>query len=386
MNDASTVLLNYSSAQGGGRPTPEPRARRILRKLRKVLWMVRVRPQGFRHFCLDTVSAMLKSGRVWGKPVFITIEPTNACDLGCPVCETGAKILERPTGRMDAERYQRLLDAIKGHTNAIQLYFMGEPFLHSHIYDMIRYAKEQRIFVNIYSNGSVLDPEQTVASGLDEVNFNIGGMTQATHETYRINSNLERVIANIKALVEARRQHEARLSHANGRILRPQINVGLIVMKQNEHEVEEFLRVAPTWGVDRAHVVDPCVRNMAQALTMLPENKRYWFYDEAAFTRGILRPKYLPDNRCDWIYYSTVITWDGNVVPCCRDTTGKHVMGNVLKEEFAKIWNGPKYREFRRKIRTNQGAVDICRLCSSYQVPALYQMEPLPREPVSSAS
>ncbi len=344
---------------------------RAARKLKKALWMFRTRPQGFWDFCLDTVSAVFKTGRIWGNPAFITIEPTNACDLECPVCETGAKILGRPKGRMSLPHYQHLVDQITHHTNAIQLYFMGEPFLHHDIYAMIRYAKQQGIFVNIYSNGSVLDPEQTVASGLDEVNFNISGLTQETHQAYRINSNLERVISNIKALVAARERASVG-QPADGKRRTPKINVGLIVMRQNEHEVDEFLRIVPTWGVDRAHVVDPCVRNMTQALTMLPENKKYWFYDEEAFKRGVLKPKYVPDNRCNWIYYSTIITWNGDVVPCCRDATGKHVMGNVFQEEFNTIWNGPKYREFRRKISTQQGSVDICRLCASFPVPALY--------------
>lgn len=368
MSDPSVVTLSQAPSQP---PLPGGNGQSaLLRKLKKAIWMIRVRPQGFWHFCLDTLSASFKTGRVWGKPVFISIEPTNVCDLECPVCETGAKVLDRPKGRMSLEHYEHLIDRIKRHTNAIQLYFMGEPFLHNQVYDMIRYAKDQGIFVNTYSNGSVLDPERTVASGLDEVNFNISGLTQETHQFYRINSNLEQVIANIKALAAARERFYA--GRPAGTPRTPRISVGLIVMKQNEHEVDEFLRAAQTWGVDRAHVVDPCVRDMAQALTMLPENKQYWFYDEEAFKRGVLKPKYVPDNRCDWIYYSTMITWDGNVVPCCRDPKAKWVMGNVFKEDFGRIWNNAKYREFRRRIRTQQGQVDICRLCSSFPVPALY--------------
>jgi len=352
----------------------EPIRKPILHKLKKFAWMASQRPKGFWAFCRTIPSAWLRTERAAGRPAFLTIEPTSACDLGCPVCETGAKIIDRPVGQMSFENFQRVIAQVRHHTNSIQLYFMGESFWHPRIYDMIRHAKDQGIYVTIYSNGSVLDPERTVRSGLDEINFNIGGMTQATHQTYRINSSFDRVCANIRGLVEARKRLGG--SGTRGPLKTPQINVGFIVMKHNEHEVEEFVRTVSGWGVDRVHVVDPCVRNMAQAIQMLPEDKRYWFYDEAAFRKGILRPKVLPENRCDWIYFSSVITWNGNVVPCCRDPKAHHIMGNVFREDFGKIWNGPKYRAFRKQIRSDQGTVDICRLCSSYQVPALRASQP----------
>jgi radical SAM protein with 4Fe4S-binding SPASM domain len=288
------------------------------------------------------------------------------------VCETGAGVLERSGGQMSFEHFSRLIDRVHRRTNAIQLYFMGEPFLNKRTYDMVRYAKERGIYVNTYSHGGFFDAARIVESGLDEININIGGMTQATHETYRVNSDLGRTIANIRALVAERARWVAA---GSGRRARPLIAIGFIVMKHNEHEVDEFLAVAPTWGVDRVHVVDPCVRDMGQARSLLPTDLKYWFYDEHAFEKGVLKPKAPAANSCPWIYYSSVITWNGNVVPCCRDARGKHVMGNVFREDFDQIWNGPAYRDFREKIATNQKDIDICRLCSSFPIPALYQIE-----------
>lgn len=347
--------------------------RAFWRKGRKALWMCLIRPRGFTDYCLSTLSSLLRLQRIWGRPVFITIEPTTTCDLRCPVCETGAGILNRDRGQMSLEHFQRLVDQISSHTNAIQLYFMGEPFLNRRIYDMICYAKAQGIFVNTYSDGSFFDVRKVIESGLDEINFNIGGMAQETHQIYRVNSKLADVINNIRTLAVERAKW---VSDSRGRKRRPRISVGFIVMKHNEHEVEKFLETVPTWGVDRVHVVDPCVRDMDQAKTFLPTNLKHWCYDEQAFSRGILQPKVIPNNSCPWIYYSTVITWNGNVLPCCRDATGQHTMGNVFKGDLAQIWNGPKYREFRRTIKANQKALDICRLCSSFPVPALYEAEP----------
>src|SRR3546814_8031235 len=100
-------------------------------------------------------------------------------------------------------------------------------------------------------------------------------------------------------------------------------------MRHNEHEVPAFLKWAEELGVDIANVIDPCVRNMFEGYAYLPENRKYWYYDEAAFEQGVLKPKVLPDNECVWIWNSIQINWNGDAVPCCRDPNGLHVLGNV---------------------------------------------------------
>src|SRR5512145_1377052 len=55
------------------------------------------------------LSAVAKRHLVWGVPPVLTIEPTNICNLRCPLCVTGNGSMERPYGRMDFEIYKRLI-------------------------------------------------------------------------------------------------------------------------------------------------------------------------------------------------------------------------------------------------------------------------------------
>ncbi len=55
----------------------------------------------------------------------------------------------------------------------------------------------------------------------------------------------------------------------------------------------------------------------------------------------------LPD-RCARLWFNPVITWDGKVLPCCFDKDADHIMGDLNQESFRDIWNGTKYRLFRR--------------------------------------
>lgn len=329
-----------------------------MRAVREAVRSMALGKKGAKDHFLASLSFMAGGERVMGRPMNITLEPINTCNLRCPICETGAGKLGRSPQNMSMEAFQTIIDKIGAHTNTLMFYFMGEPFLNKHAYDMIRYGKEKAgiPFITTCTNGDFVDPVRIVESGLDEVSFQIGGMTQTTHETYRVNSNLERVMKNLRETIRVRNEKKGNLK----------IHCGFILMKHNEHEVETFKKRMAEYGVDQAVVVDPCVRTHEEGLRYLPENKAHWFYDPEAFKKGILKPRSLPPNECPWIYYSISIHVNGSVVPCCRDPLGKHVMGNLLTDTLDEVWNGEKFRNFRKRLHQDQGQIDICRLCSSY--------------------
>lgn len=339
----------------------------ILGHAKRAASLIAHRPKGWQSLLYNT--AMAKARRVGPlmMPVHLTIEPTNACNLRCPVCETGNGTMARKTGLVSFEKYRALIDQVAPHTAVLMFYFMGEPFLNKHAYEMIRYARDKGLWVETCSNGDYVDAAGIIYSDVNEISFQIGGMTQETHEKYRVRGNLERVQQNLMELLDLRR----RTPNSSVRV-----NVGFVVMRHNEHEVPEFLRWAKEIQVDTANVIDPCVRTVKEGERLLPSDRRYWFYDEEAFRRGVLKPKHLPDNECTWIWNSVVVAWDGSVVPCCRDPNGRHVMGNVFDTPLSDIWNGPEMRAFRQRIITNQGDVDICKLCSGYGVPQLMHPRP----------
>ena len=65
-------------------------------------------------------------------------------------------------------------------------------------------------------------------------------------------------------------------------------------------------------------------------------------------------------------YFSTVIKWNGDVIPCCTHRHGMQyvpgadarVFGNVFVKDFADIWNSPEYQRARRLVSdpTRSGA------------------------------
>lgn len=336
---------------------------KALRKIIKGVWLVFLRPKGFFDYCLNIFCAISKNEKALGLPVHLTIEPANLCNLKCPVCETGSGILGRKAGMMSLADFEAIIDKVWHHTNSILFYYMGEPFLNNDAYKMIKYAKNKNIYVTTCTNGHFINVKEMIASGLDEISFQIGGVTEETHGIYRIGSNLKKILDNIKELAEFKKKSGE---------CSPKIILGFIVMKHNEHEINAFKELAMNLEVDEARVVEPCVRTMEQARQFLPMDKKFWLYDHKEFDRDMLRPRRKTHNRCNWIYFSTVILYNGDIVPCCRDAHGKNTMGNLLTEDLKSIWNNEKYRVFRKKLKKDQAGLGICQLCSDFGIPTLY--------------
>ncbi len=324
--------------------------------------LVLKRPRGWKSVLFNT--AMLRARRTGPlmMPAHVSIEPTNACNARCPVCETGKNDMHRNTGFLDRHLYEEFIDDVAPTTSTLLFYYMGEPFMHEHAYDMIRYARNKGLYVETCSNGDFIDPKGVVYSDVNKISIQLGGLDEETHQRYRVRSSFTKAERNLRALVAERNKHpESNV----------QIEVGLIVMRHNEHQVEQFKAWAQDIGVDVANIIDPGVRNMLEALAYLPKDRKYWFYDEKEFERGVLKPKVVPHNDCTWIWNSTQLNWNGDVVPCCRDPNGKHVFGNAFDGGLAKVFNGERARAFRQRILAAQGEIDICRLCSGYGIPAL---------------
>lgn len=340
----------------------------LLRKMRSAARLAKGRPRGWPSLLWNT--AMAQSRRVGPlmAPVHVSIEPTNICNARCPVCETGKDDMPRKSGMLDKQAFETLIDRIWPTTTTLLYYYMGEPFLNRHSYDMIRYARDRGIYVETCTNGDFVDAKGIIYSDINKISFQLGGMDEATHQRYRVRSQLARAQKNLYELIEERRRHP------NSSV---QIDVGLIVMRHNEHQVDEFLRWAKEIGVDTANVIDPCARNMVEAYAYLPKDRKYWFYDEEAFQRGVLKPKHLPNNECQWIWNSIQINWNGDAVPCCRDPKGLHPLGNVFEDGLRNVFNGKIAREFRQAILERQGEVDICKLCSGYALPVLNKKKPI---------
>jgi len=297
-----------------------------------------------------------KTSTVWGKPYAISIEPTTACNLGCPECPSGLKQFTRETGKLQLELNERILNEVGKQLFYINYYFQGEPFLHPHFLDLVKAAHRREIYTATSTNAHFITIEKAaeiVASGLDRLIISIDGMTQVTYESYRVHGKLDKVIEGTKNIVEAKRKANSNTPH---------LIFQFLVVKQNEHEIDELYSLANELGVDEVRLKSVQVYDYKNGNELLPSNQKYSRYKKKNDGTYVIKAK--TGNHCWRMWSSTVFTWNGILVPCCFDKDAQHQLGNIQENSFESIWSNQSYREMRKKILTSRHQIDICTNCS----------------------
>jgi radical SAM protein with 4Fe4S-binding SPASM domain len=309
--------------------------------------------QIFSSYYLSKVS---KQPIQWGLPFNISIEPTTSCNLRCPECPSGLRSFTRPTGMLEKKFFQKTIDELHSDLIYLYFYFQGEPYLNPDFLDMVKYASQKNIYTVTSTNAHYLDEEnakKTVESGLDRIIISIDGTTQETYESYRVGGQLQKVLDGTKNLVQWRKKLNSKTPH---------IIFQFLVVKPNEHQIDEVNRIAKETGVDEVKLKTAQVYDYEAGSELIPSIEKYSRYEKTS--DGKYKIKNNLDNHCWKLWHSSVITWDGKVVPCCFDKDAAHQMGNLQQTTFREIWNNPAYQNFRSKILQSRKEIDICRNCT----------------------
>ncbi len=296
----------------------------------------------------------------WGKPVSVSIEPTNHCNLRCPECPTGMRTLKRPSGSMNLEQFKMIIDQLSPELHYLTFYFQGEPYMNPQFHDMIRYAKEKQIYVATSTNGHFLTTEsalQTISSGLDKLIISLDGTDEESYAAYRVGGSFKKVMDGIGEIVRLKDRDWVK---------HPLIELQFIVLKTNQHQVEDFLKLKEELGVDKVTVKTAQHYDLSLSNPRITDLPKYSRYHKTVKGRAKI-PQYgiknkMPDH-CFRMWSSCVITWDGTVVPCCYDKDAEHPLGNLNETPFMEIWKGAAARAFRREIMVERKGTEICTNC-----------------------
>ncbi len=303
-----------------------------------------------------TISGILKKPFHSGLPFSLSIEPTTACNLGCPECPSGLKQFTRPTGKLDVELHEEMLDQVSKTVFYINYYFQGEPFLHPKFLELIKSAKKRKIYTATSTNAHFIDAKKAaeiVDSGLDRLIISIDGLTQETYEQYRVHGDLSKVIEASEHLVQAKREKGSSTPH---------LIFQFLAVRPNEHEIPAIYSLGKELGIDEVRIKTAQLYDYKNGNPLMPLNERYARYKKGK--DGTYSLKYKTEDRCWRMWSGSVLTWDGKVVPCCFDKDAQHVLGEIKEMPFKKIWKSEKYKGFRAAVLTGRQQIDICQNCS----------------------
>lgn len=271
-------------------------------------------------------------------PVYLNIEPTNACNLNCRVCSNDGSYTR---GTMDMGLFRDILDqARNASVYKVALFLGGEPLLHKELPQMVEYVASKGLESRIRTNATLLTPDKSEAlidAGLDFLGISFDGDNKKEYESMRVGAVYEDVLENIRTFLEIKKRKG---------LAKPFVSLQMIKMLDN-----------PRQGID------PAFTAFFKGLPInefVPINPHSWggeLNDIAERQKG---QYYYP---CQFLWRAMSITWDGKSV-CCTDLNCKHEFGDVTRESIKEVWNGESMVHHRRMlIEKRHSELDLRRDC-----------------------
>ena len=325
-------------------------------------------------------------------PRFVQIEPVGQCNLRCRMCPVqfrGEGGRGQPRAFMDFAVYCRLIDQFP-QLEELHLQGLGEPLLHPRFFDMVRYAAARGVRVSTNTNLTVLTEARAgecAASGLGVLHASLDGASAATFDAIRLGAHFERVLRNLRRLVQARQRLQSAL---------PEIRLVAVVMRRNLHELPALVRLAHREGVGGLSVQHLChdfgesslpaqyrpMRDFVERESLLgddPQRVERHFEAARAAARELGVALRLPNvtprphppgtcgrTRCDWPWRGAYISYDGKAMPCCMVATPDRIhFGDMTQNGVAAIWNNAQYNAFRARL-DSATPPEVCRSCAVY--------------------
>lgn len=341
---------------------------------------------------LAIIHDLASKADIWmSRPSWIEFSDNNACNLRCIMCTHADGVSRLSMSRADAER---ILDEVLPHAALLMPSSGSEPML-SDIDLMIEMCRKHDVYLDIFTNATLMDGARfrEIADRLFRLVISFDSHIPEVYERIRKPAKFSKVVGNIREIVAAAAELEI-----------PLIFI-VVLMADNVPHIPQFVDFIADLGGESAraeirfqrllYISSQCEgQEVATRYTQEQlQEILYQALDRAKARRIILssdldeplRGQYAPYSHffrnvsgdvllrlietikkryphfCYMATHYLKINPEGSVYPCCR-APGELIMGNALKTSPLDIWNGERYREFRRDM--NEGNYPkFCRTC-----------------------
>lgn len=329
------------------------------------------------------------------RPIQTYIEVTPLCNLRCSFCIVG----ERFDSEFDIARRAETLTTDEWRDVIDQLYrpnFVtftgGEPFLRSDTPELIEHAC-RRHRCHVITNATLIEesvaaklvdmrPRRPFGPGLLFIGVSLQGAKQTHDAVTGRTGSFDAAVSAIRHVEDRKRQQAARW---------PRFHITTVISSETIHDLPEIVSTAADLGVAECNFpleyrgLDETVNHTVNLsdfyisppeITPIPEDT---FRDIYARTEQVAREKnvavrwtrmpldHMVDfcrNRFNPNGYTCYTPWTKlylnyyGMVHACHSLE----MGNVRKQTVRDIWNGEKFRAFRRRL-IEQDVFPVCAGC-----------------------
>ncbi len=294
----------------------------------------------------------------WSMPLHMQFELTNYCNLKCPVCPAGTGAVKRKPRAMDVDIFQHVIDEVGPYLLTASLWAWGEPLLHPELQSILKAIRKYRIATLLSTNGQKLDDDNAIKALTDEppthLIVSIDGLTDETNTQFRVGAKLAPILSGVRRIAELKQQRRQQL---------PILHMRFIVMKHNQHEIQDLVDFAKKNHFDMLTVrtlSTICLESTNAAhLDLMPNQEDFRPYD---FIDGKRLAR--KDFFCLQPFWFPALFADGTLVACEHDYNTERSLG-VINEavSFKDIWYGEHAARIRKDVRDRPESLSFCRNC-----------------------
>ena len=304
------------------------------------------------------------------------IEITTRCGLQCTMCiKTACKEWHRKD--MNARDFEKIVPYLHD-VKSVVLEGWGESLLHKNLVGFIRLAKSAGPDVGFVTSGIGLTREyarQIVDAGVDFMGFSLSGATAKTHNSIRVNSDFNTLMASIKNIKELA---------LSSPLEKPKLHIVYLMLKDNIEELPILIDLASKMGINEIVLL-----NIIQVTSFDQDSNKAFTCEQGSLYKNIMAgalnkakklgiylsmPAVLPQNMavCSENPLGNIyISVNGEVSPCVflnppvsapftrifcgtEYQTFSVSFGNIFTESLDSIWSRKEYKEFRDAFISRQ--------------------------------
>ncbi|KPK64476.1 hypothetical protein AMJ83_01825 [candidate division WOR_3 bacterium SM23_42] len=340
-------------------------------------------------------------------PLSVNLELTARCNLRCKMCwlwgEHGVGYnLANDFARneMNLNDIRKIVKDLNGFKPVIHLQG-GEILLRKDITEIMKYIASLNLIFGFTTNGTLITSQlaKEIVKYATVISFSLDG-PEKRHDRLRGKGNFKRAISGLEKLLSQRDKSPL-----------PFIKINVLWQELDHSEIREMVEMASEMDVDALKFGDLQFIEKTRAEMHKKVMKRLFGIDCASidgyigngcfdidelWNKFLYLRKMMEDRRnlkcdiwntsskeilkkwycgrpsdsynfCFFPWVSTIIRYNGDVVPCGEYRHPEYVVGNVKRQRFRDIWNSHSMRRFRqvlKKVRFFPGCDRCCGLHS----------------------
>ena len=289
------------------------------------------------------------------KPIIYNIETTNACNMRCTMCPR-TTMMTRTICNIGMNTFKRIINQIEPFSlplrrkwekfvednyniskdnmsenhyflyiipKVLVLHGYGDPLLDKNMLERIKLLKEKQIPSYFSCNPANINIDKTIAmfeAGLDYIKYSMESVDDIKHKMIRGNaSDFTKSYEKIVRLLDLKKKN-----HYKTTIVITMLNLNTIDQLSDFEKLKDSFK-----GLD--------------VYIYLKSQDQNWYQSKNQITKSIHWLEF-----CQFPWSSMTIKSNGEAVECVEDYNNEIILGNTNIESLYDIWNGEKYKKFRR--------------------------------------